>query len=108
MAWFGVRSLYLCSVKPDGTNIFEERVCCFEGDSFDAALDKSQLAAQTYAQDNDFTWYPESVAYEQEGDTLIEGYEVWSELYESPESLESFWHSRYKRYEYHPDVRRHK
>ena len=29
MAFYGVRSLYHFGVKPDGTNIFEERIVCF-------------------------------------------------------------------------------
>ena len=43
------------------------------------------------------------MAYEQDGDALIDGYEVWSELFESAESLEEFHQSRYGKYEYHPD-----
>jgi hypothetical protein len=102
MPWFGVRSLYHFGVKPDGRNIFEERVVCFEGSSFDEAQDKAHLECETYAKDHGFTWFPKTVAYEQDGDKLIQGYEVWSELYESNETLDSFWRSRYSRFEYHP------
>lgn len=106
MSWFGVRSLFHFGVKPDGTNIFEERIVCIDAPTLDAAHDKAHLEAQAYATDNGITWHPETVAYEQDGDPLIDGYEVWSELFESRESLESFWHHRYRRFEYHPDLRR--
>lgn len=104
MPWFGVRSVYRLGGKPDGTNLYEERVVCVEAPSFDDALAKSHAEAQAYASDNGFTWYPVTVAYEQEGDRLIDGYEVWSELFESRENLESFWQNRYERFEYHPDL----
>ena len=103
MPWYGVRSLYHFGVKPDGTNIFEERIVCIEATSFDEAHDKAHRESETYASDNGFEWYPETIAYEQDGDTLIDGYEVWSELYESNDSLDSFWHSRYGRFQYHFD-----
>lgn len=102
--WFGVRSLYRFGVKPDGTSIFEERVVCFEAEDFDEANDKAHRESKIYAEDGGFEWYPVTVAYEQDGDALIDGYEVWSELYESAESLDSFWQNRYGRFEYHPVI----
>ncbi len=104
MAWFGVRSLYRFGVKADGTNIFEERVVCFEAADSDEAHSKAQRESVDYARDNGFDWYPVQVSYEQDGDNLIDGYEVWSELYESSEDLDIFWQNRYARYEYHFDL----
>ena len=43
------------------------------------------------------------MAYIQDGDALIDGYEVWSELYESRQSLADFYEARYTACDYTPD-----
>lgn len=104
LLWFGVRAIYLFGKKKDGTNVFEERVVVFSGHTADEALCKAQQEADVYAKLNQMLRYPTLEAYEQDGDSLIDGYEVWSQLFESTEDLESFVASRYKRYEYHPET----
>jgi len=103
MAWFGVRTLFLFGTKSDGTNVFEERVVCFKAASFDEAHVRARAEAVEYAIEHDMDRHPDQVAYEQDGENLKDGYEVWSELFESREDLESFWQNRYGRYEYHPE-----
>jgi hypothetical protein len=103
MAWFAIRSIYLFGQKSDGTNVFEERIVCFEAESADAAHDKAHLESERYARDNGFQVFPERESYEQDGDRLIDGYEVWSVLYEARTSLADFYAARYRRYDYHPE-----
>jgi len=103
MPWFGIRSLYQFGSKPDGTNIFEERVVCFEATDQQAAHAKGEQEGKQYAADNSLTRYPEQVGYEQDGETLIDGYEVWSELFEFRGSLEQFYQQRYTQYNYEPE-----
>ncbi len=108
MLWFGIRTVYLFGRKSDGTNIFEERIVCFEGASSDEAFDKAAREAADYiaahqANFPDFERHEEQHAYEQDSDPLIDGYEVYSKLYESRESLEKFYENRYTKYEYHPE-----
>jgi hypothetical protein len=103
MGWYGIRSLFHFGTKSDGTNIFEERVVCFEAATSDEALERGLREAQAYAEENGLTRYPEHESYEQDGDTLIDGYEVWSTMFEFRGSLEEFYQQRYKRYEYRPE-----
>ena len=103
MAWYAVRTLYHFGVKADGSNVFEERVVCFEASSFDEAHEKAEQESMAYAQACGFTAHSEQVAYEQDGSPLIDGYEVWSELFESGESLADFWDNRYEKHEYQPE-----
>ncbi len=103
MAWFAVRSVYLFGQKSDGTNIFEERVVCFEAASAREAYPKAKQESEQYAAENNFAVFPEREAYEQDGDALIEGYELWSTLLEARLSLAEFFAERYERYTYHPE-----
>jgi len=43
------------------------------------------------------------MAYQQDGDALIDGYELYSQLFQSKESLQQFYQSRYGRYRYVPE-----
>jgi hypothetical protein len=104
MPWFAVRSIFLARQKTDGTNIFEERVCAFEAESTDAAHVKAQIESERYASANGFELFPEREAYEQDGEPLIDGYEVWSALYEGRQTLREFYELRYLRFEYQPDA----
>lgn len=106
--WFGIRTVYLFGKKKDGTNVFEERVVAFSGSSEAEAFRKAERESDRYAASNGIgigkmKCHPDMVAYFQDGENLIDGYEVWSELFESSEDLESFYTSRYVRYAYEPD-----
>jgi hypothetical protein len=101
--WFGIRTIYLFGRKRDGTNIFEERVVAFSGRTVAQAFAKARQEADKYARDLKLKRHPQQVVYEQDGDPLIDGYEVWSELYESRETIRLFVKNRYDRYQYHPD-----
>jgi hypothetical protein len=103
MAWYGIRSIYLFAAKPNGVNVFEERIVCIEAAGFDEAHAKGAKEAKAYAKENGLERHPDQVAYEQEGEYLVDEYEVWSELYESADTLQSFWDRRYAQYEYRPD-----
>jgi hypothetical protein len=101
--WYGIRSLFLFGRKKDGTNVFEERVVVFSGRSIERAFAKAEQEATRYAKTLKMKRYPCMEAYRQDGNALIDGYEVWSTLYESRETLTSFFKTKYKRCAYHPD-----
>ena len=101
--WYGIRSVFLFDQKKDGTNVFEERVVVFSGTTVERAFAKAKKEAENYAKVLKMKMYPYMEAYTQDGDALIDGYEVWSVLYESRETLSSFFKTRYQKYEYHPD-----
>lgn len=101
--WYGIRAIYLFGKKKDGTNIFEERVVVFSAKTVEKAFVKAEKEADEYAKSHKIKRHPLLEAYWQDGDPLIDGYEVWSELYESRETLNSFVKNRYLRYRYHPD-----
>jgi hypothetical protein len=103
MPWFGVRSVYLFGRKADGTNIFEERVVCFEASNSAEALERAADESERYAGDSGFEVFPEWRSYEQDGDALIDGYEVWSALFEARMTLEEFHAARYARFDHRPD-----
>lgn len=101
--WFGIRAIYHFGQKKDGTNIFEERVVVFSASTAEEALAKAEREADAYANTLNMHRHPYLEAYRQDGDALIDGYEVWSQLFESATDLESFVKSRYDQYEYRPD-----
>ena len=103
MPWYAVRTVFHFGVKADGTNIFEERVVSFEASGWPEAHAKAEAESQTYAKDRNLPVHPEHSGYEQDGLPLVDGYEVWSELFESRLSLQQFYAERYAKYEYHPD-----
>lgn len=103
VCWYGIRTIYRFGKKGDGTNLFEERICVFSGRSKDEAFGKSTREAEEYAKALSLEWHPVQLAYEQDGDPLLDGYEVWSEVFEHDGDLASFVKSRYDAYEYHPD-----
>jgi hypothetical protein len=102
MPWFAIRSVYLFGEKFDGTNVFEERIVCFEAASAHEAHVKAKSESEQYAADNGCEVFPEQEGYEQDGDALIDGYEVWSVLLEARQSLADFYAERYERYTYSP------
>jgi hypothetical protein len=101
--WFGVRSIYLFGKKKDGTNVYEERVVVFSAQDFAEAHRKAEAESEEYAKFNKLISHADQMAYEQDGDRLVDGYEVWSELFESADDLETFYQKRYGQYAYHPD-----
>jgi len=103
MPWFAIRTVYHFGVKGDGMNVFEERIVGFEAGSPEQALTKAVEESDCYAADNKLVAHPRRVAYEQDGDPLIDGYELWSELFESPLMLEAFVRLRYDAFEFHPE-----
>lgn len=103
MPWYAARTVYHFGVKNDGTNIFEERVVSFEAADWQEAHAKADAESLAYAKDRNLSVHPERSGYEQDGEQLIDGYELWSELFESRLSLQEFYAERYAKYEYHPD-----
>lgn len=103
MSWYAFRSVYLFGIKLDGTNVFEERVVCFEASGWQEALTKASKESDAYALENNCTCHPQHSGYEQDGNPLVDGYEIWSELYESPLDLDAFYADRYARFEFHPE-----
>jgi hypothetical protein len=95
--WYGARTVYLFGVNSEGLNVFEERVVCILAKDTEDAYSKAVKEAEDYAKSNEFEMYPEQVCYRQDGDRLINEYEVWSELFQSPLSLEEFYKERYLR-----------
>lgn len=52
MPWFAIRSVYLFGQKFDDTNVFEERIVCFEAASAHEAHVKAKRESEQYAADN--------------------------------------------------------
>lgn len=103
MPWYAIRTVYHFGVKSDGTNVFEERVVSFNARDWNEAYEKARAESLDYAKDRDLPFHPERIGYEQDGAPLVDGYELWSELFESRLTLEAFYAERYARYEYHPE-----
>jgi hypothetical protein len=101
--WFGIRSVFFWGTRADGMNIFEERTCVFSGASIDDAFVKSEKEADAYADFIGAVCHSWQEAYYQDGDALIDGYEVWSQLFEFKGDLEEFYQLRYARFEYQGD-----
>lgn len=102
MSWYAIRTVYWFGRKEDGTNVFEERVVGFSASSWEEAHRKGDAESDEYAEANNFEAHPEQSGYEQDGDPLIDGYELWSELFESPLSLAEFYERRYAAFLYTP------
>ena len=103
MPWYAIRTVYQFGLKSDGKNVFEERIVCFEASDWAEAHAKAWEEADHYAKMHDFAVHSQQEAYEQDGDALIDGYEIWSQLFESKQSLNQFYDNRYKRYKYSPE-----
>ena len=106
MKWYAIRTVYFWGQKSDRKNVFEERVVAFKAQSEEKAYEKAREESEAYAskrKDRKYEIYPERVGYRLDEKSLIDGYEVWSEMFESDESLEEFYKNRYLNYEYHPD-----
>lgn len=98
--WFAIRTIYQCFRKDSGRNVFEERICAFKSCSEEGAFKKAYEEGVQYAKDNNMVRHPWMVCYWQDGDTLIDGYELWSELFESDNSLSEIVEEKYNKYVY--------
>jgi hypothetical protein len=103
MPWYAIRSVYHFGVKEDASNIFEERIVSIHAGSWDEAHTKGEKESDEYAIQHNMTCYPEQEGYKQDGENQIDGYEIWSQLFESKLSLETFFAERYSRYDYKPE-----
>ena len=101
--WYGARTVYHFGVSSEGVNVFEERVVCILAKDTEDAHSKAVKESEKYAESNDFEMYPEQVCYRQDGGKLINEYEVWSELFQSTQSLDEFYKERYLKYLYDPE-----
>lgn len=97
--WFAIRQLFHFGMAEDGQNIFEERVVCFAGTEAEAYA-KAQMEADEYADFHGFVVHSQMDGYRQDDEPLVDGYEVWSMLYESSLSLDEFYAEHYRRFEY--------
>ena len=105
MTWYAIRTVYAFGTKDDGTNVFEERIVAFEAPTWGEAHAKARVESAAYAADLDLEAHPDQIGYEQDGSPLIDGYELWSQLFESRLELSEFYGSRYSSCEYSPDPR---
>ena len=103
MAWYAIRTVYLFGQKADGTNVFEERVVCFSAASWDEANAKGDAESNAYAEANGFESHPEQAGYELDGAALVDGHEVWSEMFEARLDLQAFYRQRYEAFAFVPD-----
>jgi hypothetical protein len=105
MAWFAIRRLYLFDSRPDGLNVFEERVVTFEAATKDAACEKARREADEYATFHGYEVHPDQTCYEIEelvDVVMTEGCEVFSELLQARKSLAEFFAARWEQYRYEP------
>jgi hypothetical protein len=96
----------LLGQKSDGKNVFEERVVAFSGTSYEEALNKAKQEAAAYSserRDIRYEIHPDQSGYELDEANWVDGLEVWSEMFESDESLQEFYENRYRKYDYHPE-----
>jgi len=103
LSWYGARSVYHFGVNSEGLNVFEERVVCIKAKSTEEAHARARKEAEDYAESNQFEMHPEQSFYKQDGDKLIKNYEVWSELFQSNQTLDKFYKERYLKYLYDPN-----
>ena len=102
--WFAVRTVYTFGVKSDGKNLYEERIVAFTAQDADYAMEKAEAESDEYAKGASIEQIHDDVwSYEQDGDDLIDGYELWSQVFESDLSLHDFYAERYTKYHYNPD-----
>jgi hypothetical protein len=102
MPWYAIRTVYLFGEKPDGTRVFEERVVAFAAASWDEARARGDAESTAYAAANGFEAHPEQAGYEQDGAALVDGCEVWSELFEARMDLHGFYRQRYTSFAFDP------
>ena len=103
MCWYAIRTVYQFGTKQTGVNVFEERVVCFHARTWPEAHARAEAEAAEYASENGFIAHSEQYGYKQDGTALVDGYEIWSELFEANANLEAFYQARYANFLYTPD-----
>ena len=104
--WYGVRSVFHMFMKESGVNVFEERVVCFEAASYEELFEKSAREAERYARGDGSmgaSAHPDQISYQidaESGAKLVDGLELWSQLFEFRGTLEEFYSKRYDVYEF--------
>ena len=105
MSWYAIRTLYHLGTKRNGKYVYEERIVSFCGENFDEAFKKATIESFEYCSclGNDRqSPYSIKVAYEVDEYTLYDGYELWSNLYESYLNIRQFYKEKYSKYKYIP------
>jgi hypothetical protein len=106
MTWYAIRTVYCWGQKSDGKNVFDERVVAFSGTLYEEVLNKAKEEATAYSserRDIRYEIHPDQSGYELDEANWVDGLEVWSEMFESDESLQEFYENRYRKYDYHPE-----
>lgn len=90
-----IRTVHLFERRVDGLNVLEERVVAFQAASW----------VEDYADRHGMPYLEDQEGYEADAaDGVPDGHEMWSQLFQSHESLEAFFASRYERYAFEPDA----
>ena len=103
--WYAVRTIFHFGNTAKEKYIYEERIVVFCGKNFDEAFEKAVKESIEYDRAiGPKRQRPYSIksAYQQDGDSLIDGYEVWSELNESNLKISSFYKEKYLKFNYKP------
>ena len=103
MNWYAIRSIYRMGKKRNGKNIFEERIVVFCGKDWDEALEKAAEESKSYSECIQAKAFQMKAGYLQNGEALIDGYEVWSEFNETELDLRSFYATKYSQFKYKPE-----
>ena len=104
MNWYAIRTIYHFGVKANGINVFEERIVGFSAASSETAHSKAEVESAAYAAQNGFIAHSEQMSYQQDGSPLLDGYELWSELFEARCTLDEFYALRYGKFLYEPEL----
>lgn len=103
--WYAVRTVYLWGQKSNGVNVFEERIVAFKTTSDAEVFAKAAKEADEYAVQDDYSYeiHPQQTLYRLDDGDLIDGHEIWSQLFEADMSLRDFYQNRYASYKYAPE-----
>lgn len=99
MDWYGARTVYQWAEPRGKAYLYEERIVVVCAESDEAAFAKAEAEAEAYAIANGVRWMGAAVLYHQDGDALIDGYEVWSVLMDSDDPYDVFCAKRYGAFE---------
>ena len=104
MDWFAVRYVLSFDRKPNGVNVYEERIVGFQAASGPEAIERAIAESEEYAASfaRPVRVHDHFEAYLQDGEDLIDGYELWSQLFESRLGLDEFFEARYAAFQYRP------
>lgn len=102
MPWYAIRHVFLFQKKPRGVNVFEERMVCFKARSWKEAHAKAEKEADVYAGHIGAVVHDQQEGYLMDDADLVDGHEIWSMLYESAQTLNTFYRDHYESYRYRP------